>query len=58
MGWGKNVYSNSHGHMAKMLPYPYMVIIFANLLLPNCIAKIIETWYTASGTRALPSLFK
>ena len=39
-------------------PCPYMVKTFKNLLLWNRLVDVIETWYTASGTRVLPSLLK
>ena len=39
-------------------PCPCMVKTFKNLLLRNQKADDLETWYTASGARVLPSLFK
>ena len=39
-------------------PCPYMVKNFKSLLCWNRQANDLETWYTASSTRVLPSLFK
>ena len=39
-------------------PSPYMVKSFKNLLLWNLKADNLETWFAASHTRVLPSLFK
>ena len=39
-------------------PRPYMVKIFKNLLLQNRKSYDLETWYAASGTQALQSLYK
>ena len=36
-------------------PNPYMVKNFENLLLRNQEADDLQTWYTASGTRVLPT---
>ena len=40
------------------LPCPYMVKALKNLLLRNWKVNDLECWYTALGTRVLPSLFK
>ena len=52
---GPKVCSNDPGHMAKRATMP---IYDKKLLLWNQLVDIVETWYTASGTRLLPSLFK
>ena len=39
-------------------PCPYMVTTLKNFPLWNQMADDLESWYTASGTRVLPSLFK
>ena len=54
---GKKVCSNGQGHMTKMAAIP----IYDKNLKISCferLADVIETWYTALGTRVLPSLFK
>ena len=38
----------------RWLPCPYMVKTFKNRLLWKQLASVIETWYTASGTKGLP----
>ena len=53
-GWTK-VCSNGLGHMTKMAAMP---IYGKNLLLWNRKADDLETWYAASSTQVLPSLFK
>ena len=52
---GPKVCSNDPGHMAKRATIP---IYDKKLLLWNQLVDIVETWYTESGTRLLPSLFK
>ena len=47
---------------SRWLPCSYMAeafksLLFWNLLVDN-LADFVETWYTASGTQVLPSLFK
>ena len=49
--WGTKSCSNGP-------PCPYMVKIFKKLLLWNQMADDLESWYGASGTRVLLSLFK
>ena len=39
-------------------PRPYMVKTFKNLLLQNRKSYDLETWFAASGTQALQSLYK
>ena len=39
-------------------PCPYIIKTFKNLLRWNRKADDLETWYTASSTRVLPSIFK
>ena len=51
------VCSNGPARMIKMAAMSYMVKTLKNLLW-NQKADDIETWYAASGTRVLPSLFK
>ena len=52
---GTKVCSNGLGHMTKMAAMP---IYGKNLLLWNRKADDLETWYAASSTQVLPSLFK
>ena len=42
----------------RLPPCPYMVKTLKNLLLRNQNVDDLETWYAASSTRVLPSLFK
>ena len=57
--WGKKVYINGQGHMTKVAA---MAInrkkTFKNLLLQNQKANDFETWFEASVTGALQSLYK
>ena len=51
---GAQIYQNSLGHMTAIMP-----IYGKNLLKPSLeLNGLIETWYTASDTPVLPSLFK
>ena len=50
---GMKVCSNGPGHMTNMT-----VKTLKNLFLWNQTADDLESWYAASGTRVLPSLFK
>ena len=53
------VCTNGLCHMTKMAAMPiYAKKTFQNLLLWNRKADELETWYAASTTRVLPSLFK
>ena len=54
MGWGKE----SLFEMTKMAAMPYRVKTLKNLLLRNQKADDVETWYAASGTRVLRTMFK
>ena len=49
---------NGPEHMTKMAAMPIYGKSFKNLLLWNQKADDLETWYAASGTQILPSLFK
>ena len=42
MGWETKVCSQCLGHMTKMLPCPYMVKTFENLLLRNRMTRDLE----------------
>ena len=56
---GKKVYIKSQGHMTKMAAMAInRKIYFKNLLLQNQKANDFETWYEASVTGALQSLYK
>ena len=56
---GTKVCINGPGHMTKMAAMRiYMVKTFKSLLLQNGKSYDLETWYAASGTRALQSLYK
>ena len=55
---GNEFFSNDPGHMTKMAATPYMVKTLNNLLLQNQRADDLESWYVASGSPVLPSLFK
>ena len=56
---GMKVYSNVPGHMSNMAAMsPYRVKTLKNLFLWNQTADDLESWYAASGTQVLPSLFK
>ena len=48
------MYSNGPGHMTKMAAMP----IYVKNLLQNQKADDLETWYSASGARVPPDLFK
>ena len=55
---GRNVCSNGPGHMTSMATIPIYGKTLKNLLLWNQKADDLESWYAASVTRVLPSLFK
>ena len=55
---GTKVCSNSPGHMAKMSAMPIYGKNLKNLLPRNQKADDLETCYSASSARVLPSLFK
>ena len=50
--------SNGPGHVTKMAIMPIYGKNIKNLLLWNQKADDLESWYTALGTRVLPSMFK
>ena len=52
------VYSNGPGHMTNMAAMPMYGKNLKNNLLRNQRADDLESWYVASGTQVLPSLFK
>ena len=49
------VYINGPGHMTKMAA---MLITLKDLILQNHSANCLETWYVASGSVVLQSLYK
>ena len=55
---GTKTCSTGPGHMTKMAAMRIYGKIFKNLLLWNRKADDLETWYAASSTPVLPSLFK
>ena len=55
---GMKIYSNVLGHMTKMASRPIYDKNLQNILLRNQEVDDLETWYTASGTQVLPSMFK
>ena len=55
---GIEVCSNDPDHITKMATMPICGKKIKNLLLWNRLAIVIETWYTASDTQVLSSLFK
>ena len=54
---GTKVFSNDPGHMTKMAAMPINGKNLKNLLLRNQKTDDLETWYAASASRVLPSLF-
>ena len=62
--WDKRMKVNTNGlcHMTKMAAMPiysiYILTNFQNLLFWNWKADELETWYAASSSRVLPSVFK
>ena len=54
---GMKVCSNGLCHMTNMAAMPIYVKNLKNLLLRNRKANDFESWYAASGTLILPSLF-
>ena len=55
---GTKVYSNGPDHLTKMAAMPIYGKNLKNLLFQNQKADYLETWYSASGARFLPSMFK
>ena len=55
---GTKVCSTGPSNMTKMAAMPIYGKNRKNLLLRNQKADDLETWYAASGSRVLPSLFK
>ena len=55
---GMKVCSNGPGHMTNIATMPIYGKTLKNLLLWNQTADDLESWYAASDTRVLPSLFK
>ena len=49
---------NGPDHMTMIAAMPIYGKTFKNLFLCSTFADVLETWYTALGTRILPSLFK
>ena len=58
MRCGMDVCLNGPGHVTKMAAKPIYVKNLKHFLLLNQAADDVESWYAASGTRVLPSLFK
>ena len=58
MDGGTKVCSNGPGHMTSMAAMPIYSTNLKNLLLWTKKTDYLESWYAASGTRVLSSLFK
>ena len=56
--WGIKVITKVCVTWPRWPPCPYMIKTIKNLLLWNQKADNLETWFAASSTRVLPSLFK
>ena len=56
---GTKVYENGPGHMTKMAAMPiYGKNFKINRLFHNQVSYDLNTWYVASATQALQSLYK
>ena len=55
---GTKVYINDPGHMTKMAARPIYGKNLKKFYLQNQKYYDLETWHVASGTQALPSLYK